>query len=90
MGVEDALGPTGGPGRKAKARGRVFRKLAPPLCRGMSRDKRIIIMRLEPIFNYQVDVARCDPRIGHRVEAEPRQPRCHSYALESLKFMSGK
>ena len=44
MGVEDALGPTGGPGRKAKARGRVFRKLAPPLCRGMSRDERIIIM----------------------------------------------
>ena len=43
MGVEDPLGPTGRTGREAKARGRVFRKLAPPLRRRMSCDERIIV-----------------------------------------------
>ena len=44
MGVEDPLGATGRPRREAKARGGVFRKLAPPLCRRMSRDERIVIV----------------------------------------------
>ena len=44
MGVQDPLGLTGRPRREAKARGRVFRKLAPPRRRRMSRDERIIIV----------------------------------------------